>query len=184
MHNPTAQCSLANCGKPVKRAGFCYGHYMKNWRYGTPTPEHAPTWADLRGKRFGSLVVIERTQGRWLCRCDCGSTSVVRSGDLNRGTVSTCGDRSIHIRRDDVGYSAAHERVRSDRGLVQTHNCVDCGTKAQHWSYNHTDPDELHADGLSAHPVAYSVRPEHYSPRCIKCHKRFDLDHIDALRIA
>lgn len=173
-------CSLPDCGKPLKRFGFCYGHYMKNWRYGTPTPEFAPSWPDIRGQRFGRLTVLERVDAQWSCRCDCGAMASARAGDLNRGTVTTCGDKVKHWRRADIGYSAAHERVRADRGSVKAFACVGCSQPAQHWSYDHDDPDELHEAGLSAHPMAYSADPSHYSPRCIKCHKRFDLDHIDA----
>jgi len=183
MDNATT-CSLLDCDNPVKRLGFCYGHYMKQWRYGTPTPKHRRRWVDLTGQRFGALVVAYRRNNGWICRCDCGAETFTRAGDLNRGSATSCGDRTIHLRREDVGYSAAHDRVRRDRGQVQAHECVGCGTQAQHWSYDHSDPDELHAEGLSARPVAYSVKPEHYSPRCIKCHKRFDLDHIDAFRVA
>lgn len=180
MSNRT--CSLSECDKPVKRAGYCYGHYMKNWRYGTPTPEHAPGWADIRGQRFGTVVVVERDGSRWLCRCDCGRERLASAGELNRtGEATTCGDRTTHRRRDDAGYGAAHERVRHDRGLVQAHDCIDCGHPAQHWSYNHDDPDERLAYGLSVRPVAYSLKPEHYAPRCVSCHKRYDLNRIDAL---
>lgn len=122
-----ATCSVPDCAKPIKRAGFCYGHYMKNWRYGTPTPEWPDRWVDVRGQRFGALVVEERAGMKWLCLCDCGRTTRVRAGDLNRGTVTTCGDRPTHWRQDDAGYSAAHDRVRRDRGRVQRHACEDCG---------------------------------------------------------
>lgn len=176
-----ATCSLTDCEKPVKRAGYCYGHYMKNWRYGTPTPDFGPGWADIRGQRFGTLVVVERVDHRWRCTCDRGTERLVSAGDLNRcGDASTCGDRRTHRRLDVAGYTAAHQRCRSDRGKVQDHACVDCGEQAQHWSYNHDDPDELLAYGLSAHPVAYSLKPEHYSPRCVPCHKRFDLGRSDS----
>lgn len=178
-----ATCSLPDCGKPVKRGGYCYGHYMKNWRYGTPTPEFPPAWDDIRGQRFGHLVVSERVASKWLCLCDCGAATLVRSGDLNRGTVTTCGDRVKHWRREDIGYSMAHSRVRADRGRVQEYECVDCGQPAEHWSYDHTDPDEMYALDLSAHPVAYSAIPAHYSPRCVRCHKRFDLDRLDSATI-
>lgn len=180
-----ATCSLAGCDKPIKRGGYCYGHYMKAWRYGTPTPQHAPRWVDLIGRRFGALVVTEDRDGsKWACRCDCGATTAVRAGDLNRGGVTSCGNRSTHHRRDDIGYGMAHERVRADRGRVQLHDCIDCGNEAQQWSYDHADPDEMHAHHLSANPIAYSNNPEHYSPRCVKCHKRFDLDRIDAFRVS
>lgn len=45
--------------------------------HATPNPSNL---IDLTGKRFGALVVIERTQpaakwgSKWLCRCDCGRT--------------------------------------------------------------------------------------------------------------
>ena len=176
-------CSLDGCDKPVKRAGYCYGHYMKNWRYGTPTPEFPPGWVDIRGERFGTLVVMERVGDAWRCDCDCGRTRITRTGDLNRtGDQSTCGDRSTHYRQPTAGYGAAHQRCVTDRGHVRDHECVDCGAPARHWSYNHDDPDELLDEGLSARPVAYSLDPAHYSPRCVPCHKRFDLGRIDAAR--
>lgn len=178
--NQGTTCKLAECGKPVKRRGYCYGHYMKNWRYGTPTPEFEPAWIDIRGRRFGALTVIARRGSRWLCDCDCGAVATVRAGDLNSGHVSSCGDRALHGRRDDILYHSAHDRVRDDRGLVQHHACVGCGRSAQHWSYDHTDPDELLAEGLSSNPLAYSTKPEHYSPRCVRCHKRFDLKRANS----
>lgn len=174
-------CSLPDCDKPLKRMGYCYGHYMKSWRYGTPTPVSSPGWVDIRGQRFGTLVVVSRSDFRWLCACDCGGERLVSAGDLNRvGDESTCGDRKVHRRRDDAGYTAAHQRCRSDRGRVQEHPCIDCGNPAQHWSYNHDDADERIAYGLSANGVAYSLDPDHYSPRCVSCHKVFDLHRPDA----
>lgn len=176
MQDPT--CSVVGCTKPVKRTGLCYGHYMKRWRYGTTTPTHGQRWTDLSGRRFGSLVAVERTtNGRWSCQCDCGNTSVVRTGDLNRGVEDiTCGDTRAHRRSDNPGYTAAHQRVRADRGLLSYQSCIECGAAAQHWSYDHTDPNELHTD----EGYAYSADPTHYSPRCVPCHKRFDLSHLDA----
>lgn len=52
---------------------------------------------DLTGKRFGSLIVLDRTgqsQGGyplWRCRCDCGNEVIVASRRLRRGTVTSCG---------------------------------------------------------------------------------------------
>lgn len=51
---------------------------------------------DLIGQRFGKLTVIAdagRTEGRciWLCICDCGNTTEVRSGNLIQGNVKSCG---------------------------------------------------------------------------------------------
>lgn len=178
---PEGTCSLPACGKPLKRAGYCYGHYMKAWRYGTPEPEHASRIVDVQGQRFGTLTVAERRDHQWLCRCDCGRTRLVSAGDLNRyGDVATCGHRPTHHRSEDAGYSAAHDRVRRDRGPIGEHLCTNCGDQAKHWSYDHNDPDELLEYGLSANAVAYSLNPDHYSPRCVPCHKRYDLDRRNA----
>ena len=185
-----AACKLPDCDKPLKRNGFCYSHYMKNWRYGTPTPQFEPKWVDVTGQRFGTLVVRARQGDKWFCVCDCGKSRVTGLSQLNQqGEANTCGDRTAH-RRTDSGYRAAHERCRTDRGLVQKYACVNCGGPAQHWSYNHDEPNELLGTvgvGRGKQVVlAYSLDPNRYSPRCAPCHKRFDLDHIggmDAVRL-
>lgn len=52
---------------------------------------------DLTGRRFGQLVVLEKTQRRencyvvWLCRCDCGNMIPVSTKKLTRGSVKDCG---------------------------------------------------------------------------------------------
>lgn len=169
-------CAVSECSNPTKRNGFCYGHYMKNWRYGTPTPSHQSRVVDIRGKRFGTLVVVKRKGHKWLCKCDCGRARTVDAGNLNRyGQNSTCGYKPAH-RSTYCKYGAAHERVKSDKGPASQHPCVDCGHQAHHWSYNHDDPDELTADDLGGLP--YSLNSACYSPRCVPCHKLFDLGRL------
>jgi hypothetical protein len=53
---------------------------------------------DLSGQRFGRLVVVGEPSlqgdGRhalWPCRCDCGGSKVVESGNLRRGATRSCG---------------------------------------------------------------------------------------------
>lgn len=52
---------------------------------------------DLTGKRFGRLVVVQRTtpQGakvlKWQCLCDCGNYTEVAGFLLIRGTTKSCG---------------------------------------------------------------------------------------------
>lgn len=52
---------------------------------------------DLTGRRFGHLVVLEKTPRRergyvvWLCRCDCGNTIFASTRKLVRGSVKDCG---------------------------------------------------------------------------------------------
>ena len=47
---------------------------------------------DLTGKRFGRLVVISyKRESKWLCRCDCGNESLVRSDHLKSAATRSCG---------------------------------------------------------------------------------------------
>lgn len=52
---------------------------------------------DLRGRRFGTLTVIEPTKIRvhkavvWKCSCDCGTKIDFRSTDLLQGIKDSCG---------------------------------------------------------------------------------------------
>ena len=51
---------------------------------------------DLSGRKFGRLMVIERVDNDkkgtfWLCKCDCGNTTIVSASNLKRGHVQSCG---------------------------------------------------------------------------------------------
>ena len=55
---------------------------------------------DLAGKRFGRLTVIGRTEAPegkgngnswWLCKCDCGNTTIVTGIHLKDGKTQSCG---------------------------------------------------------------------------------------------
>ena len=47
---------------------------------------------DLKNKRFGKLFVIEYNgNGKWLCQCDCGNKTIVRSDYLKTGHTKSCG---------------------------------------------------------------------------------------------
>lgn len=58
---------------------------------------------DLRGERFGRLVVVRfagrvpvkskptRTRAHWECLCECGKTVVVNESNLKGGTTGSCG---------------------------------------------------------------------------------------------
>lgn len=56
------------------------------------------TFQDLTGQRFGKLVVLERASNsasdnkvQWLCKCDCGNTTVVRARCLMSNHTRSCG---------------------------------------------------------------------------------------------
>lgn len=68
----------------------------------------------LVGKRFGSLVVTDRTEDyicpdngkhyiRWNCVCDCGNKVTVVANNLVSGSVSSCGCQNPHALKDLSG---------------------------------------------------------------------------------
>lgn len=52
---------------------------------------------DLVGEKYGRLTVVEKSSVRrnkqvvWICRCDCGKTNEVTTGELRYGRHSSCG---------------------------------------------------------------------------------------------
>ena len=59
---------------------------------------------DLTGHRYGLLTVIRKagmsgSQSLWECRCDCGTTSIKRLGNLRSGQTHSCG----HLRSEVTG---------------------------------------------------------------------------------
>ena len=48
--------------------------------------------ADLTGKTFGNLIVLEYIKGGfWKCRCSCGNEIIVDTRNLNSGHTKSCG---------------------------------------------------------------------------------------------
>lgn len=76
---------------------------------------------ELKGQRFGRLTAVEfvRTkrhrpngrvdnEGKWLCTCECGMTTMVSASDLVSGRTKSCGcyhDECIQKRATTHGYS-------------------------------------------------------------------------------
>jgi len=51
---------------------------------------------DLKGKRFGKLLVVEEAEKRngriyWLCKCDCGNENEINGCSLKSGGTKSCG---------------------------------------------------------------------------------------------
>lgn len=62
-------------------------------------------YKDLAGQRFGRLVVLQPTEERasngsvkWLCSCDCGNTTVVKTTNLRSGNTQSCGCLAKEVR--------------------------------------------------------------------------------------
>jgi hypothetical protein len=150
-------CSVDGCGggAPIKR-GMCATHYQR-WR------------------KYGDVNFTQMPRGWRSAPCDvpgCDNPRQTSSGYceghyrrwLHRGDPRV--DIPLRVRGStDIGYPAAHYRVRRDRGKAALHSCVDCGGTASDWSYDGTDPDERTDRGR-----AFSLDPNRYQPRCRSCH--------------
>ncbi len=148
---------------------------------------------DVSGQRFGQLTVVllatrsANGRVRWLCRCDCGAQIVVQSNNLQSGNSTSCGcvgrekaaARFAVIGRlpnrqkpdDEIGYTAAHDRVRKLYGSASQYFCVDCLDWARDWSLQ-TDSPRVRRDADSG--LLLSPDPDDYVPRCKSCHCRYD----------
>lgn len=180
-------CSTSGCIKPTrtKSAELCKMHYHRQYR-GRPIGDAT----ELKRKSRSPECHIEGclkpdTEGGF---CSMHGARMRRHGDPE--IVVAPEDRNMRTgpahplwAGQDVSYGAAHDRVKRRRGSAAQYRCVDCENGAQHWSYNHDDPEEIVGHARSANAVAYSTKPDHYSPRCVPCHKRFDLDKLNAASI-
>lgn len=92
---------------------------------------------DLTGRRFGKLIVVEKTEKRyngaivWRCQCDCGKLCEKSSNQLNSGCATSCG---CNWRQPALREGERYGRLiavrptekRSARSVVWECRC-DCG---------------------------------------------------------
>lgn len=62
---------------------------------------------DIKGERFGRLIVIERIPSvkhgqeiSWICKCDCGNTCTVKGTHLRNGATKSCGCLRTELTRE------------------------------------------------------------------------------------
>ena len=105
---------------------------------------------DLIGQRFGRLTVVgfagfRNRTGVWNCKCDCGNTVEVRTGDLKSGNTKSCGclreENRSKIRNDLTGMTFGRltvERLASvpDKRGIYWHCKCSCGNEVDVWSAN------------------------------------------------
>lgn len=169
MAKPT--CTVPDCEKPLRSSGtaYCAMHYHRLYRHGSLEP--------LRPKRerrgictvVGCNLVDQGADG--LCTMHHtrarrhGSPDIVNAPEVRYEAANPAWTG------DGATYNAVHIRVRSERGPARSHVCADCPAPARHWSYDHNDPDEK-----TSERGPYSLDLSRYQPRCVSCHKHFDLD--------
>lgn len=177
--HPTT-CTAEECERPVrsKRAGLCEMHYYRLRRTGSldepfrVTGECAVQGCSAEATTSGRPLGRD---GEFYCRLH-----YLRLKHRNDPYFEYRGERSHLWTGSDATAGAVHQRVRAARGKAKSWSCTDCARPAAHWSYDHLDPDERH----DPEKGPYSVDIDHYFPRCVSCHKRFDMDFIMRRRSA
>lgn len=184
---PQLNCTIDGCEKKArtKTSALCEMHYHRRYRGG----EVGSAAEKIRKQRNPECAIEGCSKpDKEAGLCHMHGARKRRHGDPM--VVIPLEERAFHYGEDhhnwvgeDVRYESAHQRVVRLHGPASIHLCVDCDQPAYHWSYNHDDPNQKYELGRSARPVAYSDKPEHYSPRCVPCHKRFDLDRINGTQV-
>lgn len=175
VSNQVKVCSVEGCERP-RRSGYkiCRMHAHRKYRTGTIGPA-VQLVSDKKpvspGQRFGELTAVSiRAGGLWALACDCGGELITTGSNLNRGRAIKCGNNDAHYAPT---YERAHHRVKAIRGVARDHRCVDCGGKAEHWSFNNNpEPSGFKDEDAKLYP--FSMNPSDYDPRCVKCHSKFD----------
>lgn len=180
--SPDGLCVVPECPKAKYRhRNYCNTHYMRLYRYGTLEPQPKKRhvrFVDITGQRFGTLVAIRYNEATydWTLQCDCGNMRTTYYWNLvEDGDNCTCGKGVRHYK---PSYYTAHAYVKRIKGVAREHKCK-CGARAAHWAYNHEDPNEYVATGISASPTPYSMNPAYYKPMCVSCHKKMDLAYLE-----
>ncbi len=154
IRTPRIGCNVGGCERKHHSKGMCAVHYRRSAR---GTGLEAP----IRGERGTCSVdgCEKPTDARGFC-----------NGHYQRWKKGKPIDGALYTIPEVIKYSAVHKRIAKQRGRAAELSCADCSCTAEHWSYRHDCPKEL----IDAELGAYCLHPEHYDPRCAKCHKRFD----------
>jgi hypothetical protein len=170
-------CVAPECDRPIryKALQLCQKHYFRLRRKGTLD---AKPIRESRG-----ICIIEGCD-----KVDTGADGYCmkhysrfkRNGDplLLVGPRPVIGPANGTWQGEEIGYTAAHDRVRVRKGKAHDHPCADCGSPAKQWAYDHKDPDDKVQIGGTGDGCRYSTKAEHYEPKCVPCHKRSDLRRL------
>lgn len=138
------ECKHVGCGKPVVGWQMCEGHY-REWR------------EMVRQERCQIEGCRNKLRARGWCELH-----------YSRWKEHGSADWMPHV---TTSYKGVHDTIKRKRGRATTQLCVDCGQRADEWSYDHADPSEMRDPETG---FGYSLDPSHYDPRCRPCHRAVD----------
>lgn len=163
-----APCRIDDCDKESRGRGLCGTHWLRWRNYGDPAVVKkagidfnvaARCQVDDCDRRAHAHGYCTKHLTRWE---KYGDPSVVgeRLGRPLKGQYPT--------------WAAIHKRLERQRGRASQRACVDCAGPAKEWSYNGSDPGQL-VGMFGRSSLAYSLDLTNYDPRCVRCHRVYDL---------
>src|SRR5687767_4591677 len=81
-------------------------------------------YGDLSGQTFGRWLVLRRDPDRkdrrmWICRCTCGTVSIVRQSGLLGGTSKSCG--CLHLETTTARMKSSNPRFKHGHARAGAH---------------------------------------------------------------
>lgn len=97
-----------------------------------------------------------------------------RTGKVNgkKQERGASGKDAVSWKGDDVCYRTVHTRLARTRGVARKFLC-SCGSTADHWSYDGSDPcekQETIVNTWGTRVVQFSTDLNCYQPLCLSCH--------------
>lgn len=167
-------CTADDCPNPPRSrtARYCEMHYYRLRRNGKLEVDHPQR--ESRGECTVDGCGLDDCGPHGLCPKH--RARQVRHGDplAYRPNPLPSGPDNKSWTGEQATNKAVHQRLRKLRGSARHYACVDCGGPAAHWSYDHKASDERYCPEHGP----YTTNLDHYEPRCVSCHKRYDLNKI------
>ncbi|WP_197517043.1 LuxR C-terminal-related transcriptional regulator [Mycobacterium sp. E2699] len=163
-------CVVKGCTRPRgNKDGYCNGHARQLKDTGAVTPSFQPRMKQPKFCNFDGCTGKAKSKGY----CEAHLRQLRVHGHM------------VPIRTifDECTYTGAHHRCRALWGRVHKYPCVWCGDLAEEWAYDGTDQSELYdtkQDWQLRSIVPYSRFPEFYMPMCKRCHKKLDMERLQA----
>jgi hypothetical protein len=97
----SSHCLIQGTVKFCSRKCLYRSNYMKSLNIVVAHGLKHPRVTDIRGLRFGGLVVVDIVKfavygrTRWVCLCDCGNKKLAYGDHLKRGAVKYCSKKCV-----------------------------------------------------------------------------------------